>query len=522
MRLRTTRTFVLLAAALCLPSLASAQMLARPGWAGSGITTDAWWNQAVFYQIDPLSFQDSNGDGFGDLKGILARLDYIQSLGVDAILLSPLEPHPPAVTTAAGTTTAAHGEQVFDPTYGTNEDFDALVQQAAARKIRVLVDLPLSGAQTVDALTGVARFWLTRGVAGLRLVRDAGDQAAGVTALTPFQIADRVRALRALANGFAGQRILVGDLIAESPATPWSAAAVPASAPPAPAPAAPSRRGNRMRRGGTVASAQPDQPAYGPSDSQPQLQVDSHIALLPAMHAADLRQALTLATQPLHGPGPAPVLASDANGRTRSMDRYADGKNDLNIARMLAAVLLTAKTSTLLYFGQELGMTTGTAKPASGSSTESSPMQWGAKSPFTTGTPWLDSPASAATVNVEAEEADPQSLLRWYRQLSTMHHGNPVLRDGAMTILPTTNPDVVAWARRPLKGEALPVVVICNLSGAEVKLSMKEELAKAQLHGFFFRTLMRSGVDAIVAGPASVDAVTLPPYGTYIGELHLK
>lgn len=530
MSLRPTRTSILLAAALCLaPAALPAQVLARPGWAGSGIVTDTWWNQAVFYQIDPLSFQDSNGDGFGDLKGIATRLDYIQSLGVDAILLSPLAPHPPAVTTAAGTTTAAHGEQVFDPTYGTNEDFDDLVQQAAAHKIRVLVDLPLSGAQTVDALAGVARFWLTRGVAGLRLVRDAGDQAAGVAALTPFQIADRVRVLRALAGGFAGQRILLGDLVAESPATPVSVPAAPsvaATPPTAPQPPASHRR-RRSRRAGvaSAASAQPDQsaqPAYGPSDAQPQLQIEQHIAQLPAMRAADLRQALALATQPPHGPGPVPVFASDANGRPRSFDRLGDGKNDLNIARILAAVLLTNKTSALLYFGQELGMTTGPAKPVGGLAGESTPMQWGGKQGFTTGTPWIESPASAATVNVEAEEADRQSLLLWYRQLSSMHHGNPVLREGATTILSTANPDVVAWARRPLKGEALPIVILCNLSGVEVKLSLKDELAKAQLHGFFFRTLMRSGVDAIVAGPASVDAVTLPPYGTYIGELHLK
>src|SRR5580693_6440388 len=69
----------------------SAQTLAHKGWAGSGITVEPWWQGAVLYQVDPVSFQDSKGDGFGDLQGIVHRLDYLQGLGVDAILLSPFQ-----------------------------------------------------------------------------------------------------------------------------------------------------------------------------------------------------------------------------------------------------------------------------------------------------------------------------------------------------------------------------------------------------------------------------------------------
>ena len=57
-------------------------------------SSDPWWKHAIFYEIYPRSFQDSDGDGIGDLNGITQRLDYLQSLGVDAIWLSPIYPSP--------------------------------------------------------------------------------------------------------------------------------------------------------------------------------------------------------------------------------------------------------------------------------------------------------------------------------------------------------------------------------------------------------------------------------------------
>jgi hypothetical protein len=525
MRLRLPIILATSAALLSLPA-ARAQVLARPGWAGSGITSDLWWSNAVFYQIDPLSFQDSNGDGFGDLKGIADRLDYLQELGVDAIVLSPLTPH--AVAPGAA---SPSGAQVFDPAYGSNEDFDTLVQQASARKIRVVVDLPLSGAQPIDSLLGVTRFWLSRGVAGLRLVRDAGDLTSGVAPLTPYQVGERIREIKRIAASYAGQRILVSDLVAESQATPVDLKVLPAAAPPptqAPT-SAPTPYSSRRRRRRTSSASAPTAvpvPAEVPQQTQlatqPQLEIDSHIAGLASLHAAELRQALALATQPLHAPGPVPILESDTSGRQRSIDRYGDGKNDLAIARILATVLLANRAATMLYFGQEIGMATARQGNGGGPGGDPAPMQWGGKPGFTTGTPWLNYGPNAAKINVALEETDPFSLLQWYRQLSALHHGNPVMRDGATTLLQTANPDIVAWARRPAHGEALPVVIVCNLSAAPVKISLKEDLVKAQLHGFFFRTMLRSGQDAITSGPGSLEGLSLPPYGVYIGELRIK
>jgi alpha-glucosidase len=94
-----------------------------------------WWRRAVFYQIYPRSFQDSNGDGIGDLPGITARLDYVESLGVDAIWLSPIFPSP---MKDFGYDVSDYCD--IDPIFGTLADVDALVAEAHARGIRVLLD----------------------------------------------------------------------------------------------------------------------------------------------------------------------------------------------------------------------------------------------------------------------------------------------------------------------------------------------------------------------------------------------
>ena len=91
-------------------------------------TRHAWWQSGVIYQIYPRSFQDSNGDGVGDLPGILSRLDHLAALGVDAVWISPIYPSPMAdfgydVSDYTG----------IDPLFGTLDDFDRLVAAAHAR-----------------------------------------------------------------------------------------------------------------------------------------------------------------------------------------------------------------------------------------------------------------------------------------------------------------------------------------------------------------------------------------------------
>jgi alpha-glucosidase len=102
-----------------------------------------WWKDAVIYQIYPWSFQDSNGDGIGDLPGIISRLDYLNgtpdSLGIDAIWLSPIYSSP---MKDFGYDVADY--RGIDPRFGTLADFDRLVAEAHRRGIRVLMDLVLN------------------------------------------------------------------------------------------------------------------------------------------------------------------------------------------------------------------------------------------------------------------------------------------------------------------------------------------------------------------------------------------
>jgi alpha-glucosidase len=94
-----------------------------------------WWRHAVIYEISPRSFQDSNGDGIGDIKGITSRLDYLKNLGIGAIWINPMYPSPGV----------DYGYDIsdytaIDPVYGSLADFDNLVAEAKKRNIRVLMD----------------------------------------------------------------------------------------------------------------------------------------------------------------------------------------------------------------------------------------------------------------------------------------------------------------------------------------------------------------------------------------------
>ncbi|MBP6744605.1 alpha-amylase, partial [bacterium] len=95
-----------------------------------------WWRNAVVYQIYPRSFQDSNNDGTGDIKGIVSRLDYLSNLGIDCIWLSPFYPSP----------NKDFGYDIsdycnVDPLFGDLSDFDHLVNEAHKRNLKVIIDL---------------------------------------------------------------------------------------------------------------------------------------------------------------------------------------------------------------------------------------------------------------------------------------------------------------------------------------------------------------------------------------------
>ncbi len=98
-----------------------------------------WWKNAVIYEIYPRSFQDTNGDGIGDLNGITEHLDYLKALGVDAIWLTPVYPSPQV---DFGYDISDY--RAIDPQYGTMADFKRLVAEAGKRHIRVVMDMVMN------------------------------------------------------------------------------------------------------------------------------------------------------------------------------------------------------------------------------------------------------------------------------------------------------------------------------------------------------------------------------------------
>ena len=96
----------------------------------------SWWKESVVYQIYPRSFCDSNGDGIGDLRGIISKLDYLKELGIDVIWLSPVYRSP----------NDDNGYDISDyedimEEFGTMEDFDELLKEAHDRGIKIVMDL---------------------------------------------------------------------------------------------------------------------------------------------------------------------------------------------------------------------------------------------------------------------------------------------------------------------------------------------------------------------------------------------
>jgi glycosidase len=418
MSITRTKAFLALSLACIVTLSASAQMLARPGWAGFGQKSEAWWKHSIIYEVDPHGFSPEG------LKGVAQRLDYIHSLGTDAILLTHIAPD------------AAHPESL-DPAIGTFDDLDTLSREASSRNMRILLDLGAPPAGT--DLNSLARLWLNRGLAG-------------------FRIADPQQAdqLRKITGSYIGERIVIGDLD-------------------------PSANGHQ----------------------QPQLLLDPRLTKLNQFNAATLRPAI----ETIQSNSSALLLTTDGPDITRSAARFGDGEHNLDIAKILAAVLLTNRASSLIYYGQEIGLS-------------SSVMQWGI--PVSPAGPHARKPLHSAPVNdpisVAAQETNNASLLSWYRQLSALHHSNQTLSSAPSVMLDHDAQNVLAWVRKP-EGASLrdpPIVFVCNLTAQPVHLSLKDDMQKIHLKGSFLRTVLRSDSGM---GPMSLDSMTIPPFGVYIGQL---
>jgi alpha-glucosidase len=452
------------------------------------MNTDVWWKHAIVYQVNPLNFNpptDKDATTSG-LHGVAQRLDYIHSLGADALLLTAIQPD------------AAHAQSI-DPAYGTLDDLDDLIHEASRRNIRILLDLD-PHIPPAD-LPNVARFWLNRGIAGFHVI--------GATPEARTQAAE----LRKATNTYLGQRILIGDVDPTLPSTPQ-------------------QRNHK--------TADPEITQLLPT----QLLLDTRLGAVTPLNPAPIRSAIESTEHIAEAGHNLALLATDGPSFKRSMSRYADGKNDLAIAKLLATILFTTRAQPLLYYGQELGVT---APPASDATPPETPPEtpkdtsalpadkpqdtpkapavtpiiiWDAPPPPPKGKPAPPPEISAhnPTPNATLEDADPASLLNWYRRLIELHHSNATINSGEYLTINRDDQNVLIMIRKPKNVSATnPILVIlCNLSGEPQHLSIKADTMKLHLRGSFLRTVLRSDNGM---GTMHLESMTVPPYTAYIGEL---
>lgn len=376
--------------------------------------TDAtpWWKHAVIYEIYPRSFQDSNGDGVGDLNGITSRLDYLQKMGVDAIWLTPIYPSPQI---DFGYDVSDY--TAIDPTYGTMADFDRLMREAGKRHIRVLMDLVLNHTsdkhpwfvESASSRTNPKRDWY--------IWRD-GKTGADGKPLPPNNWVNRIQqtawrydpktsqfnyhyyateqpdlnwrnpavekamfdvARFWLDKGVAGFRLdaintlFEDELLRDEPALPGTNEYGEPSLSQVRQRNQPevhdvlrglrrvsdSYAGDRLLVGEIYTKSTAElAPWYGTNDDELHLPMNTNVGFTDKLNAAKFRKLLMESETKLRGNTPLFVL--DNHDRARSWDRYGDGVHNAAIAKLLATILLTTRATALVYQGQELGMETMT------------------------------------------------------------------------------------------------------------------------------------------------------------------
>ena len=562
--------------------------------AASKSNLENWWKNAVIYEIYPRSFQDTNGDGIGDLNGITQRLDYLEKLGVDAIWLSPIYPSPQV---DFGYDISDY--EAIDPQYGTMADFDRLVAEAKKHNIRVLMDMVMNHSsdrhrwfiesrssrnnpyrnwyvwkdgkgQTAtskgeppnqwqslfghsawewdptsrqyyyhkfyvqqpdlnwdnpkvhEAFKDIIKFWLQKGVGGFRfdaittLYEDPNLTDEGVVKDKNGNVMINAYGDPQLDNSKTDNLPKLHEVMQEMRAASdkFNSNTFP---------------GTRLLIGETyLPNVAELEKMYGPKDKPEfQLPMDTQAGFINKMDVAAFRAKLNDAERGLHGNIPLLVFSNHDNPREDM--RYGDGKHNTEIERVIAAILFASRGASLFYYGDEIGMVTTlptrkedvkdpigvTGWPKEkGRDGERTPMQWDEdkNAGFSKATPWLPVPPSYSTINVKAEEKDPDSLLSWYQKLIELKKTNPVLATGDQIMLDQSNVKVLSWVRQSSDGKQ--VVVACNFTADPQTVNLGAD--GSGLKGTGAKTLLKSPG---VSDPASLNSVELQPFGVYIGEV---
>ena len=437
-----------------------------------------WYRHAAFYEVYVRSFQDSDGDGIGDFKGLISRLDYLKGLGIDAVWLMPIMPTP---FKDSGYDISDY--ESVNPDYGTEADFDTLLAAAHEKKMRVVIDLVLNHTSDQHAWFSESRADKTNAKADWYVWRDTpsdpdigcGTQSA-VFGSSAWQL-DPARnqyffhrfypeqpdlnyrnpevvdaslkvARHWLDKGVDGFRCDVIGLLYESAKE---------------CDLIPETRDyvRKLRKvvdeyPGRVILAEPsnltDATGYLGNGSD-MFHMAFHFGFgyfwsfpFGGHDATSINQTFQKSLDNFpSGAQDALVIGSHDVQRAYSAAQADDTRH-----QRAALIQLTAKGTPFIYYGEELALRPGTKQVVDLRDFARTPMLWDA-SPnhgFTAGTPWLAYGLEADQFNLETETADPSSMLAFYRSLLELRRGRAVWGTGEMEVLETGTKSVFAILRQ--------------------------------------------------------------------------
>ena len=492
---------------------------------------DKWWQTGAVYQIYPRSFADSDGDGVGDLRGIISKLDYLQWLGVDAVWVSPIYPSPMA-DFGYDVSNYTH----IHPMFGTLEDFDELVEEAHRRELRVILDFVPNHTSDehpwfiesrksrdnpkrdwyiwADAAPdgGPPNNWVSHFV-GPAWTWDETTEQYYLHSFEPKQPDlnwrnPEVRKAMYGAMRFWYERgvdgfridvlwILVKDKeLRDNPMSPdWKPGDPPWE------------RQSRTysedqfevheisREMRELADSYEDRVLigeiylplerlmsyYGEKMDGVHLPFNFQLILLQDWDAESVRRSVDEYEAALpEGGWPNWVLSNHDNPRVASRI----GPERARLAQML---LLTLRGTPTIYYGDEIGMSDvevpahrvvdprGKDQPELSRDPARTPMQWDStpKAGFTDGDPWLPIAEDSIEVNVAVQREDPGSMLSFFRRLIWLRKELPALNKGSYRSIETENSAVFAYLR---EHEGLRVLVALNFGNEphQVKLPLPE------------------------------------------------
>ncbi|MEW6554895.1 MAG: alpha-amylase family glycosyl hydrolase [Actinomycetota bacterium] len=501
-----------------------------------GISELPWWKGGVIYQVSVASFADSDGDGTGDLPGIIERLDYISALGVDAIWLTPVNASP----------RRDFGYDISDyysinPVFGSMDDLDSLLGECHRRGIRVIMDMVLNHTSDQHPWFTASRssrddprrdWYVWRDgrapgrppnrwravVEGSAWEYDDATRQFFYHAFLPFQpdlnwrnpevkeaMLDVLRFW--LDRGVDGFRLdLINflyedELLRDNPRKfglrpyDWQRHLYDRSRPESLETAREMRRvtdayPERMMMGEVFTDDPADAVAYL-GDGGDALHLSFYLDFAQRRWKAEaFRGSVGWLEEHIPAEG-WPCYYLNNHDLPRTYSRLGKGGDAEARAKVAAAMLLTLRGTPIVYYGEEIGMPASKVPRRAmddplgkkfwplpvGRDGSRTPMQWSGErnAGFTSSEPWLPVDPSYAEKNVERQDSDPGSLLNWYRSLIRLRRERPALQAGSYRAITGAPKGVYAYLRES-EDDKVAVFLNFNHRGVMVDTSVVEGL----------------------------------------------